>query len=584
MTGAEAHKRRLPAGAAGPNRAAEYGPARRSFLLALATAGTAGLSGCVTLPSSGKVQRADVRDQRPDSLIQTADFPLVGAEPTEIVAGFLRACASGPSDDFAAARRYLVGPVASSWWPERTVRVYPHLDSTSIVQDQSGAVQVSVPVQAQLDAEGNYEVVAEDNPVQVSYTLTRNARNEWRIAAVPDGVMLPVSSFSSNFQCLPVFFLGPDGTHWVADSRWVPSRNAVSRVVSRILGGPSDRLKGVATALALEGMEMEDQAGLTAVNGLVTVGLRSQDRQPAGLLSRLASQITLSLSVLETVTEVHVVVNGERVAADSKLPNPLKGSGQVVLLTPSAVVRGVGGTRVALADLASLGGSQLRSPAVGPDNSVYALNGGSLLRLAAGANSASVIYSTANPQGGSDSLLPPVVDADGWVWTGRDGQLSVVNAKGAAHNLKTDWLVGKITAFDLSAEGGRVAVVASTNQGVRVAVCAVKREGEDAHPAALVQPQYLVAPGATKVAWADLMTVAVLMAEESGGGTLRLQVVGGSYEDVAAVKDTTVLAGERTNGTILACDARSVLWRRSGATWHEIDAACSDPYYPLPGA
>ncbi|WP_194948299.1 GerMN domain-containing protein [Actinomyces trachealis] len=559
------------------------GLTRRGLLLTLATAGAAGLSGCVTLPVSGKVQRAKVKEQRPDSLIQTADLPLVGTEPTEIVAGFLRACAAGPNDNFATARRYLVGPVASSWWPERTVRIYPHLDSPSIVQDDNGAVQVSVPVQAQVDAEGNYEVVSEETPIQLSYTLTRDSGNQWRIAAVPDGVMLPASSFSSSFICVPVFFLAPDGTHWVADSRWVPSRNAVSRVVSRILGGPSDRLQGVATALSLGDMELEDQAGLAAVNGLVAVRLLSQGKQPAGLLSRLASQITLSLSVLDTVEEVQVAVNGERVQADSNLPNPLKDPGQVVLLTPSAVVQGVSGARVALADLTPLGGAQARYPAIGPDGSVYAVNGGSLQRLVAGTNAASVIYSIANPQADNDALLPPVADADGWVWTGREGKLSVVNAKGASHNIKAEWLEGKVTAFDLSAEGGRVAVVASTKQGTRVAVCAVKREGADAHPAALVEPQYVVAPGATAVAWTDLVTVAVLLAQESGEAMLRLQVVGGSYEDLPAVKGTTVLAGERTNGTLLACDSHSVLWRRSGATWHEIDAACSDPYYPLPG-
>lgn len=563
------------------------GPARRSFLsLLTAAAGAAGLGGCVTLPSSGQVHRAQPVVERTEALVQTADLPLVGAEPPEIVAGFLRACAAGPNDAFATARQYLVGPLASSWWPERLVRLYPHLDSPSITLGDSGAVQVTVPVQAEVDGEGVYRLKepTEDGALQVSYTLTRDAENQWRIAQAPEGVLLPAYSFSSSFICVPVLFLTPDGSHWVADSRWVPARNAVSRVVSRILGGPSAPLQGVAAALPLADLELEQSAGAAVVSGVATVELRSAQRHPAGILSQLAAQVHMSLSTLDVVEEVRVLVNNELVPPAPGLPTPFSDPGRVVLLAGGAVVRGLGGDREVLTDLGPLGGSEVSHPVLGLDGTLYAVNGRSLVRLVPGAGTASTLYSTADPQAGQDVLLPPVVDADGWVWTGRDGRLSVVNGWGAAHNLEAGWLEGEVVAFDLSAEAGRVALLVATPAGARVAVCAVRREGGDAHPRALLDPQWLNAPDATALAWADPVTVAVLLAGNDGGhGLLRLHVVGGPFEDVPTVVGATSLAGSRTDGTLLACDTHSVLWRRSGSSWHEVDTGCRYPSYPLPG-
>lgn len=562
-------------------------PGRRDFLgLLAAAAGTAGLGGCVTLPSSGKVHRAQLAVGQQAALVQTADLPLVGAEPPEIVAGFLRACAVGPNDSFATARHYLLGPLASSWWPEKLVRLYPHLDSPSITLGESGAVQVTVPVQAEVDAEGVYRAneEPEDSSLQLSYTLTRDADNQWRIAQAPEGVLLPAYSFSSSFTCVPVLFLTPDGNHWVADSRWVPARNAISRVVSRILGGPSEHLQAVAAPLPLTDLELKQPTGLAVVSGVATVELRSAARHPAGLLAQLAAQIHVSLSALDVVEEVRVLVNDELVPPAPGLPDPFADPGRVVLLEGSSVVRGLGGAREALTDLSALGGDGVSHPVLGPDHALYAVNGRSMMRLVLGAGKAAAIYSTTDPQSSRDVLLPPVVDADGWVWTGREGRLSVVNGWGAAHNLEAGWLKGEVTAFDLSAEAGRVALVVATPEGARVVVCTVRREGGDAHPSALVGPQWLTAPGATEVAWADPVTVAVLMTDEDGGhGVLRLHVVGGPYEDVSTVTGVTALAGKRTDGTLLACDSHSVLWRRSGASWHEADTGCQYPSYPLPG-
>lgn len=556
---------------------------RRDLLAALAAAGAGALGGCAALPSAGEVHQVRLDDGHADPLVQTADLPLVGAEPTEIVSGFLRACAAGVNESFATARQYLTGPVASGWRPEATVRIYPLPDSPTITKDETGAVKVMATVLSTVDANGVYTPSGEDKQVEMSFSLTRDAQGQWRIADLEDGVLLPASSFFPAFVCVPLFFLTSDGGHWVAEARWVHSRSAARGVVTRLLGGPSPWLSGVASALVPSGMTLDDPSSLTAVDGVVTVNLSSATPQPAGLLAQLSAQLHTSLSVLDTVSQVRVAVNGAWVAPAAGLPNPLSDPGRPLLVSEGAVVRGVGADREILTDLVTLGGSQVRHPVAGPDTSVYALDRGSLLRFVLGSDAASVVYSAPDQEATQDGLLPPVVDADGWVWTGAKGQLVVVNARGTSYEIKADWLDGTVSAFDLSAECGRVALVVVGPQETRVAVCHVLREGGDAHPSALGQPQWVKSTSAKQVAWTGPATLAVLMESEDGGEVVRLKTVGGSYEDAPAVKGTVSLAGGRTDGDLLACDSHSVLWRRSGSTWLEVSSGCLDPSFPMPG-
>jgi len=83
---------------------------RRSLIKASLLAGVGlGASACAKLPSSGPVRVADHDVRQADLVLQYAQGPVKGASPTQIVEGFLLACAAGYSDEFATARSFLLG-------------------------------------------------------------------------------------------------------------------------------------------------------------------------------------------------------------------------------------------------------------------------------------------------------------------------------------------------------------------------------------------------------------------------------------------------------------------------------------------
>jgi len=70
---------------------------RRSLIKASLLAGAGlGASACAKLPTSGPVRVADHDVRQADLVLQYAQGPVKGASPTQIVEGFLLACAAGP--------------------------------------------------------------------------------------------------------------------------------------------------------------------------------------------------------------------------------------------------------------------------------------------------------------------------------------------------------------------------------------------------------------------------------------------------------------------------------------------------------
>jgi len=91
---------------------------RRSLIKASLLAGAGlGASACAKLPTSGPVRVADHDVRQADLVLQYAQGPVKGASPTQIVEGFLLACAAGYSDEFATARSFLLGQAARSRRP-----------------------------------------------------------------------------------------------------------------------------------------------------------------------------------------------------------------------------------------------------------------------------------------------------------------------------------------------------------------------------------------------------------------------------------------------------------------------------------
>ena len=130
---------------------------RRSLIKASLLAGVGlGASACAKLPTSGPVRVADHDVRQADLVLQYAQGPVKGASPTQIVEGFLLACAAGYSDEFATARSFLLGQAASSWRPDAQVWIYDSAGNARVSDASDGSLNVSAPALATLDAKGVY--------------------------------------------------------------------------------------------------------------------------------------------------------------------------------------------------------------------------------------------------------------------------------------------------------------------------------------------------------------------------------------------------------------------------------------------
>ena len=83
------------------------------------------LSACAMLPTSGPVNHSDISvgDTQP-MLGLSAPGPMQNATPEQIIAGFIRACAAGYSDEFTVARSFLLSKTALDWRPDKRVQIF----------------------------------------------------------------------------------------------------------------------------------------------------------------------------------------------------------------------------------------------------------------------------------------------------------------------------------------------------------------------------------------------------------------------------------------------------------------------------
>ncbi|EGQ73004.1 GerMN domain-containing protein [Actinomyces sp. oral taxon 448] len=568
---------------------------RRTVLAALASGGgLVALAGCADLPTDGQVTSSDVVSAHGSQLVQTAARPRDGAGPEEIVAGFLRACVAGFSDDFATARTFLHRAASDAWEPTSVVRAYTGSTAPVVERDESGAVKVTVELVRSIDSSG---VLTSDGAAQSGstdgytafYSLATDSLGQWRIVDLPPGVLLPTGSLQTNFMATSLYFLTPDRARLVPELRWLPRGDLPTSTLVALLGGPADWLApGVASALpreaglAADGVVLEDGTATVALDGAVAE-LDSQERALA------VAQLAATLGRLEGVSSVVVTADGESMGDPVPLPQPDAPVDTVIGMSAGSVVRGTSSTRRTLATVQALGTAQARHPVLGPDEAVYALSASSLLRLRPGEDVASVIASVGAADAGEGGLLAPVVDRYGWAWTAADGVLTAVGDLGQRAPLSAQWLEGReVTALDLSAESARLVLRHRDGEGGDEHVsAAVVVRAQDGTPTGLGRPLALpqaAGEGVTGLAWYDPVNVVVLApgrAEQEPPGVRYVQV-GGASTDVAGTPGATALTADRASGTALLTDDRGQAWQRKGATWRVLTTEVFDLSYPLP--
>ncbi|MFH8618994.1 LpqB family beta-propeller domain-containing protein [Streptomyces sp. NPDC017979] len=214
------------------------------------------LAGCASMPDSGDIHAVKA-SPRADAQVRVYPVPpRNGAEPREIISGFLEAMTSDDAD-FGTARTYLSRKIASKWQPEAqttvltaapTTRDAPRRDS----QESQGYTFPLVGTRiATVNSQLEYEA---ETPAEHSWNIhvSKNGEGEWRIDSLPDGLVLGLSDFQRNYRSVNKYYFASDRAKVVADPVFIRQRvdpvtgmDPVTQAVKALLDGPTNWLKPV---------------------------------------------------------------------------------------------------------------------------------------------------------------------------------------------------------------------------------------------------------------------------------------------------------------------------------------------------
>jgi hypothetical protein len=556
------------------------------------------LTGCGGLPESGPAgpgRAVDGIDRAPPGEVPQGPRP--GAEPEEMVGGFLRAGGKGFDDDHSVARTFLTGRATTQWEPSRQTLVYS--DDISLTTTERGTgnrreVVVRAPVWATLSPAGQLQLAAPGERAEQRFWMVRRAA-DWRVESTGDrfGLWMSRVDFEHAYTPVRVTFLATGTQALVPDLRWFPRAGLATAVVRSLLAGPPQYLGRAVRTGAPPGTRLAVDA-VPTTDGLATVDLSEEALGATPEQRRLLlAQLSTTLRQLKMVSQVALTVGGvEYPVGPVKEAAPAGALGYVddVRVTGSPLVLGAGRLwHVDDADTLAPGPgshfvgpadvSGLRSLAAGPGRNVLVgvdRSGRRLLALSATGPTVTVA------RGGD--LDTPVLDATGWAWTAdqdRRGELLVTPvATGGTEPravgprvLRPAWLAGrKVVSVDVSRDRARVAIVSRDATGRwRIDVAGISRSADgrperiDAH-----RPvgQSLGYPRV--VAWAD-RTQLVVLAGTGPRGVRAYQVeVGGPVSPLPPVEAPEgIWAGDGLRAVYVTTRDGSVLVG-SGSGWQSV--------------
>jgi hypothetical protein len=209
---------------------------------------------CSPLPDSGPVEVGS--SAAPSASTAPFDFnppsPVQGADREEVVVGFLRALQATPVGT-SVAEEFLTTEAAASWRPQQRTIVY---SGNTVLPSAGGPADVAVQLDAsfELDRTGRWVdpgssgtagVAADEADRSLRFRLARQD-DEWRIAALPDAMVIPETHFEARYREYYLPFFDATGSILVPELVYLPwGVQAPTRLVQGLLSGPSDAGRAV---------------------------------------------------------------------------------------------------------------------------------------------------------------------------------------------------------------------------------------------------------------------------------------------------------------------------------------------------
>ncbi|MEV8045071.1 LpqB family beta-propeller domain-containing protein [Streptomyces griseoluteus] len=605
-----------------------------------AVCGAVLLGGCASMPDSGDLRNVESTPRQDTGVRVFAVPPAEGASPSEIMQGFLEALTS---DDphYDTARKYLTAQAARAWQPERSATVLA--DGPGIMAEtppagrepNTGRVYALAGDRvATVDDQQAYAPAHGDYRARV-HLIQDPKSGQWRIDALPDGVVMGKSDFQRNYTSVDKYYFanhtraGTTGDPVaVADPVFMRSKvDPMTQLVSSLLRGPTTWLGPVVRSSFPTGTALKDgTTGLTPDdenNLTVPLNAKAAHVGPARC-TEMATQLLFTLrNLAPTLESVDLRGPGgdqlcdltesraNSVAWHASAQSPdylyyLDGKHRLARLPASGA--GTGGTPVPGAF--GEGAKQLGSVAVSRDERTAAgvsADGRSLYvtPLAASVPLEPPVLTSQGP-GADTRLSRPGWDARGDLWVAdlnpvRPQLYVVPQGTGKPVAVTLPELPGPIRDVRVAADGARVALVVAV-KGDRQSLLIGRIEGGDsvsaesdarsgngdtpAEPPAVVDPRP-AAPDmeqVTALSWAGDSRLVVVGREQGGVHQMRyVQVDGSALEGPAPAalsRVKAIAAAEDDRVPLVAYSEDGIVRLPSGAQWQKVDKDGTAPVYP----
>lgn len=276
----------------------------RALVLALAMC-LAGLTGCVSVPTTGPTSRIDGPAPPCQNCVNVeVQPPAFDDEPKEIVQGYLRAT-SVYQPNYSVAKQFLSKVAAEKWSPEDGAQIYS--GSPAVV----GQNRVVLDGQLVGSLAPDRTYTAQHRPLKWDFGLVKED-GQWRISRPPAGLMIAEYVFPRFYTSYNVYFLG-NGSTLVPDPIYLPNlpnqANIAAVLMKALQAGPSKWLEPaltsaipVDTGLSVDSVTVEDGVAKVPLSPAV---LTLNDRQR----SLLAAQVIYTLDGVVGVERVLFQVN-----------------------------------------------------------------------------------------------------------------------------------------------------------------------------------------------------------------------------------------------------------------------------------
>jgi Lipoprotein LpqB beta-propeller domain/Sporulation and spore germination len=570
---------------------------RHCAVILIILASLLGAAGCVNIPTSGPIEK--VEGQRPGCQncvnVEVAP-PDPGDKPRQIVEGYLRATAHY-QPNYSVARQFLTRMAAEKWSPEVGASIY----RGSVSATGETTVKLSGQLVGSLAPDRTY--TARDQKLDWNFELLQE-NGEWRIDKPPPGLMVAEYSFKSFYQPYDLYFVG-NGSSLVPDPIYLPAlsnpANVASALMKALLHGPSKWLKPAVSSAIPPNTSLSVDS-VTITDGIAEVQLSdSVLALPDPQRSLLAAQIVYTLKQVGGVRGVMIRVNQQPYRVPGADANSLTISVDAIPgeIDPVPSVSGdqlfaVNKGNKGVVNQVSMAGN---SPAVKPiagelGTSAYGVDALAVsvtgTDLAVSSNRRTTLRSAPVATGQPSTLLTGVTDLlrpqftrYGEIWAigkhaGRQRMWMFAAEKSAEPpgKLKTvpiDLPVlrnNNVTAFKISPDGTRMALVRSTGGGSELGLARIIRSEkitvDEWRPLNTKQSNMPLIERIADVGWLDATELLVLGAADADSALAPFRV--------AVDASRITMEGEPANWdaaelTVLTRTQAAIIVGNDGHTW-----------------